>query len=163
MKYCWNFLILAILALAGCDKEVDTSSTGGDSEFFITQRVECANGFEGQHCEIPVFKKFCGAYRVVDGSCPYGTPAKRMHRIVEFPGDFTKVKIYNKDFIEPIVAELDGWNLTIPAQRMQAKHNHFAGNPNLEVSGLGWIDLDQNRFVYKLNDGKWRYDLRYQM
>gem|GEM_PF-6627307 len=141
---------------------MDTSSGGSEAEFLPVQEITCANGFEGRNCEIPAFKKFCGSFPLVGGKCPYGKPERISHEISEYPGDFTKVVIHNPDFLEPIVADMDGWRLTIPGQMNRVDHEYYAENYPVEMKGLGWIDVEQNRLVYKLLDGHWQYDLRYR-
>lgn len=155
-------ILLSFLSLVSCEQEVCTDPGCLDEQKALVN--DCAPGFEGHYCEVPKINKFLGNYTQTGGVCLEGKTRYGNHRIVEVPGDFTRIQILSSDLNEPLDADIhsDEWNFTIPVQMNSVTDPETGELMDVEVSGLGWIEKDNNKLYYKLNHRQCRYEFRYR-
>ncbi len=162
LKTIFSIFLLVIAGLTSCEQEVCTEPGCEDVEAKGVNK--CAPGFEGEFCELPKARIFYGDYTQVGGECLEGEVQFAKHRIADYPGDFTKIKIWNSDLDQPLIADAlsDDWNFEIPVQRNSVTDVSTGVVEEVEVSGLGWVDVENNRLIYQLYHCMCRYELVYR-
>ena len=162
MKYFFVIIILAGIALSGCEQGIYT-----EPETVVGVQVaqrECAPGLEGEYCELAKARIFIGDYQQIGGKCDHSAPQFTSHRITDYPADLTKITIFNGDLEKPLIADgrFEDWNFDIHPQMNVWTNPETGQTEEVEVSGLGWVDVGNNKLYYKLDHCNCRYELLYR-
>ena len=81
------------------------------------------------------------------------------HVISEHPYDNRTILIDDGLLDEPIQAIVDGWNFTIPLQRNAYSDTENGIHEEMDLWGLGWLDLEAGILVYQLDNSGCTYEL----
>lgn len=162
VKFFFSLIVIACVGLSSCEREVCTDPGCQDNE--VVAESKCAPGFEGEYCELPKARIFIGNYKQTGGKCLEGDAQFTQHRITDYPGDFTLIRIWNSGLDSPLVADahFDDWNFDIPAQKNTITDPVSGEVEEVEVSGLGWIDVVNNKLTYQLYHCMCRYEMDYR-
>lgn len=155
--YLSAFLLLLLPACAPSDpcEDLPCGSEGTCREGVC----DCAAGFEGENCDSREIDKFLGTYYHGKGYCNFTDLELGSHVISEHPWDHRSIMIDDGVLDFPIHAEVDGWTFNIPEQRNSYTDSTANFHEEFDVVGQGWLDLDNRKLVYQLQNTGCRYEL----
>jgi len=139
-----------LLLLSSCSVDV-SGDQELDEAIKFTQVKECALGFEGPNCDRRQIDRFLGTY---DRGLQWGTSldssAVEVHRLTESPLGNRYFQIEGYLYDEPIQAEVDGWEFSIPDQFNTLTNPKTGEAEEVQIYGRGWIDHPMNALIFQV-------------
>lgn len=157
LLYLSGFLLVLLASCAPNDPCEDLPC--GNEGTCREGTCDCALGFEGENCNSREIDKFLGTYIRGRGYCDFSDLELGSHVISEHPWDHRSILIDDGVLDFPIHAEVDKWNFNIPLQRNSYTDSLANFHEEFDVVGEGWLDLDNQKLVYKLINSGCRYEL----